>query len=185
MTNREDINKELKEIAPSLAQGQNKIKEYLIPEDYFAGLSGRNILAIAKEKEAKVYDVPQDYFTDLQNKVVARLDEDMDLSQSKKGKSGIIRNISMLSSIAASLILLIYVSTNYTDLSSNTDYTDTEIESYIEQNIDELELEELLTLEETEEWEEDAYIYEEDIIDYYIEQNIYTLEEEFLLELIE
>ena len=64
MTNREDIHKELKEIAPLLAQGQNKIKEYVVPEDYFSSLRGKNILAIAKEKEAKVYDVPQDYFTD-------------------------------------------------------------------------------------------------------------------------
>lgn len=185
MTNKEDIQKELKEIAPLLAQGQNKDRAYQVPENYFTDLSGKNILAVAKEKEAKVYDVPQDYFADLQNKVVARIDEDMVLSQSKKRKSGIIRNIRMLSGIAASLILLIYVSTNYTDLSSTPDYTYTEIESYIEQNIDKLELEELLALEEAEEWEEGADEYEEDIIDDYIEQNIYTLEEEFLSELIE
>ena len=185
MTNKEDIQRELKDIAPLLAQGQNKAKEYIVPEDYFAHLGGKNILAIAKEKEGAAYNVPQDYFADLQNKVVARLEEDKNLSQNKKSKSVIIRNIRMLSGIAASLILLIYVSNNYRDLSSNTDYTATEIESYIEQNLDELDLEELLVLEETEEWEEEAYVYGEDIIDDYIEQNIYTLEEEFLSELIE
>lgn len=185
MTSKKDINEELKDIAPLLAQGQNKAEEYMVPEDYFTDLYGRSFLAIAKEKEGQVYDIPENYFADLQNKVVNRLDEKKDVNQNKTYKSGIIRNISMLSGIAASLILLIYVNTNYTDLGPNIDYTDTDIETYIEQNIEDLELEELLVLEETEVWGEGSDGYDEDIIDDFIEQNIYTLEEEFLSELIE
>lgn len=179
MNEKENIERELKELAPTLALSQKKQDGYILPEGYFTTLDE----SIHERLAQKEYGVPENYFETLADRVLEKEQETVKETATQIGRKTRVIPWRTMSAVAASLLfLMVYLSQDQltTEAEIETELTDQEI-NYLEENLNELELEELYALNE----DIDYTDIEDQLIDQYIEENIYELDDNFLTELIE
>jgi len=170
---REIIVKEIKEIAPLLSS-LDKSNPYHVDQSYFKNLEDK---VYEQTHTQNPYEVKVDYFNTLSDSIMEKVE-----AGNKVGNSG-RKLVLFISGIAATFLLLITATVFLKQVPTQPQHTLASTELYLEENIEDLSIEDMIT-NDTPSFTENIPLISPEDMEAYIEENIEDFYIEDLAELL-